>query len=373
LSILSDGLIGQIPFASGSNAGILSAADWISFNNKFNTPSGTVFQYVRGDGSLATFPVTSGTVTSVGLSMPAAFAVASSPITSSGILAVTAAGTISQYIRGDGTLATFPASPSFLVGSVPFGNGTGLTENNPKFFWDNTLFKLKLTDSKLEFLNSGLLGSALLEYKVPNVGSGITTLNIDQTNNNSSGGMLVKLRAYNNTIGSGQITGLVFGIVDGGDTIDAAVGMIWNTPNSLTGNFLILRNTFGTTGIISIETNAYARVDGLALTKYETVDFAVYVSPTYTAVMPNNIVRFKFGGAAPKVIYLPANAAVNVPEGYIFTVKAINLKGAFPDITVSTSGTTTADVFVFAGLTDYQSVMYRYSEISNHWDIIAKY
>ncbi len=28
--------------------------------------------------------------------------------------------------------------PSFLVGSVPFGNGTGLTENNTKFFWDNT-------------------------------------------------------------------------------------------------------------------------------------------------------------------------------------------------------------------------------------------
>lgn len=263
--------------------------------------------------------------------------------------------------------------PAFTIGSVPFGNGTGLTQNNPKFFWDNSLFKLKLTDSKLEFLNTGYLGSALLEYKLPNVGSAFTALTLDQTNNNSSGAMLLKLRAYNNTIGNGQITGLIFGTVDGGDTVDAAVGMIWNTPNSLNGNFLILRNTFGTTGIISIETNAYARVDGLTLTKYETVDFAVYTSLTYTAVMPNNIIRFKFGGAAPKVIYLPTNAAVNVPEGYIFTVKAINLKGGSPNVTVSTLGTTTADVFVFSGTADYESVMYRYSEISNHWDIIAKY
>ena len=94
LSILSDGLIGQIPYATGSNAGILSSANWTTFNNKFNTPSGTVFQYVRGDGSLATFPVTSGTVTSVGLSMPAAFAVASSPVTTAGVIAVTGTGSI---------------------------------------------------------------------------------------------------------------------------------------------------------------------------------------------------------------------------------------------------------------------------------------
>lgn len=54
----------------------------------------------------------SGTVTSVGLSMPSAFTVASSPVTSSGTIVVTGAGTTSQYIRGDGSLATFPTIPS---------------------------------------------------------------------------------------------------------------------------------------------------------------------------------------------------------------------------------------------------------------------
>jgi hypothetical protein len=46
----------NLPTASASNRGALSSSDWTTFNGKFNTPSGTTSQYVRGDGSLATFP-----------------------------------------------------------------------------------------------------------------------------------------------------------------------------------------------------------------------------------------------------------------------------------------------------------------------------
>jgi hypothetical protein len=49
-------------------------------------------------------------LTSVGLSMPSAFTVSNSPLTSNGTLAVTGAGVASQYVRGDGTLAAFPTS-----------------------------------------------------------------------------------------------------------------------------------------------------------------------------------------------------------------------------------------------------------------------
>jgi len=97
-----------------------------ALDGKFDDPTGTTAQYLRGDGSLATFPtIPSGTVTSVGLTMPSAFAVANSPITSSGTLAVTGAGTAAQYVRGDGALATFPSTASggssvnyYLNGSV---------------------------------------------------------------------------------------------------------------------------------------------------------------------------------------------------------------------------------------------------------------
>jgi hypothetical protein len=52
--------------ANGTTNGYLLSSDWLIFNGKFNTPTGTTLQYLRGDGSLATFPtITSGTVTSV--------------------------------------------------------------------------------------------------------------------------------------------------------------------------------------------------------------------------------------------------------------------------------------------------------------------
>ena len=62
-------------------------------------------------------------VTSVGLSMPAAFSVANSPITTAGTLAVTGAGSALQYINGLGNLVTFPTIPTQYV--LPLAaNGT---------------------------------------------------------------------------------------------------------------------------------------------------------------------------------------------------------------------------------------------------------
>ena len=54
-------------------------------------------------------------VTSVGLTMPAAFTVANSPITTAGVLTVTGAGTALQYINGLGNLVTFPTIPTPYV------------------------------------------------------------------------------------------------------------------------------------------------------------------------------------------------------------------------------------------------------------------
>lgn len=57
---------------------------YTAINAKYTTPSGTTSQYVRGDGSLATFPSAgSGTVTSVGLSS-SDLSVSGSPVTTSG-------------------------------------------------------------------------------------------------------------------------------------------------------------------------------------------------------------------------------------------------------------------------------------------------
>ncbi len=57
-TITSTGTIG-ITQATSTTDGYLSAGDWSDFNSKFDTPTGTTSQYVRGDGTLATFPTTS--------------------------------------------------------------------------------------------------------------------------------------------------------------------------------------------------------------------------------------------------------------------------------------------------------------------------
>jgi hypothetical protein len=46
----------NLPTASATNRGALSSSDWSTFNGKFNTPTGTTAEYIRGDGSLNTFP-----------------------------------------------------------------------------------------------------------------------------------------------------------------------------------------------------------------------------------------------------------------------------------------------------------------------------
>jgi hypothetical protein len=73
-------------------------------------------------------------VTSVGLTMPSAFSVTPSTITTTGTFAVTGAGLVSQYVRGDGTLANFPNSTGggssvnyYLNGSVSQGTFGGTT------------------------------------------------------------------------------------------------------------------------------------------------------------------------------------------------------------------------------------------------------
>ena len=86
-----------------------------------------ILQYETSSGLWKNKPfptLTSGTVTSVALSVPSAFGVSGSPITTSGTLAITGAGTTSQYIRGNGTLATFPTLTSGTVTSVAVATGT---------------------------------------------------------------------------------------------------------------------------------------------------------------------------------------------------------------------------------------------------------
>jgi len=104
-------------YASIENTGTLflkTGAEESALNNTNVTNPNVVLEFpnkATGSYTIATTSdLTSGTVTSVDLTMPSAFTVSGNPITTSGTLAVTGAGLVSQYVRGDGSLANFPSS-----------------------------------------------------------------------------------------------------------------------------------------------------------------------------------------------------------------------------------------------------------------------
>lgn len=115
---------GKLGINSGDFEGTIQANNLTANNVNLEFPQKAVGSYTIA----TTDDLTGGTVTSVGLTMPSAFSVTNSPITSSGYIAVTGAGVASQYVRGDGTLANFPTSSGggasvsyYLNGSVSQG------------------------------------------------------------------------------------------------------------------------------------------------------------------------------------------------------------------------------------------------------------
>jgi hypothetical protein len=112
----------------------VSTATQTALNLKQDTlVSGTNLKTINSTTLLGSGNITTGTVTSVGVSMPSAFSVASSPITTSGTIAITGAGVVSQYVRGDGSLANFPQTSGggssvsyYLNGSVAQGTLGGV-------------------------------------------------------------------------------------------------------------------------------------------------------------------------------------------------------------------------------------------------------
>jgi hypothetical protein len=124
--------------ASDGSLGLGNGTHESTLKNTNVNETGIILEFpdkTAGSYTIATTDeITNGTVTSVGLTMPSAFSVANSPITSTGDIAVTGAGLVSQYVRGDGTLANFPNSTGggssvnyYFNGSVSQGTFGGTT------------------------------------------------------------------------------------------------------------------------------------------------------------------------------------------------------------------------------------------------------
>jgi hypothetical protein len=127
-------------YATLIDTGVLAlktGAEESSLQNTAVTNPNVILEFpdkASGSYTIATTAdLTSGTVTSVDLTMPSAFTVTGNPITTAGTLAVAGAGVATQYIRGDGQLANFPTTTGggasvsyYLNGSVSQGTFGGV-------------------------------------------------------------------------------------------------------------------------------------------------------------------------------------------------------------------------------------------------------
>lgn len=133
---VTDANLTVIGNTSGTNTGdnaTNSQYSGLATSKQDTLVSGTNIKTINSTTLLGSGDITTGTVTSVGVSMPSAFSVASSPITTSGTIAITGAGVVSQYVRGDGSLANFPMTSGggssvsyYLNGSVAQGTFGGV-------------------------------------------------------------------------------------------------------------------------------------------------------------------------------------------------------------------------------------------------------
>jgi hypothetical protein len=142
-----------------------------------------------GDVITTTWTESPSGLTSVGVSMPSAFNVSNSPLTSNGVIAITGAGSSLEYIKGDGTLGTFPS----LLGFVPYTGATNDVDLGSNDLTANAIIKNGGTSN--QFLkadgsidsNSYITLASLLATS-PLIYNNLTgTFSIQQANSSQSG------------------------------------------------------------------------------------------------------------------------------------------------------------------------------------------
>jgi len=176
---------------------------------KFDDPTGTTLQYLRGDGTLATFPtITSGTVTSVGLtSATSGVTIGSSPITSSGNITLaisTASGSVNGLLSStDWTTfnskqnaLTNPITGTGTSGQVAYFTGATTQAGSNNLFWDITNGRLGIgTNVPRQSLHISNTSNASIYLEDSDFTS---THNITELIN-SAGSFLINTRSSNGT------------------------------------------------------------------------------------------------------------------------------------------------------------------------------
>lgn len=189
----------------------LTATVNASLSGKFNSPTGTTSQYIRGDGSLATY--SPGTVTSVGITS-SDFSISGSPVTASGNITAnlnTSGVTAGIYnvltvnskgIVTSGSNYTFNNAPSrSIVTTAAAANGWQISASTPAFV------TYSVTISTTVSLSGNAVGYVVLEVAATNSTTASDWKEIGRVSSGQSGTLVIGLTL--NQTGGGSLYGVV--------------------------------------------------------------------------------------------------------------------------------------------------------------------
>jgi hypothetical protein len=275
----------------------------------------TTNQLLQWNGSTwapATISTGSGTVTSVGLTMPSGFSVGSSPVTTSGTIAVTT--TLNGPLRGNGSGFTTgnTSLTSEVSGILPIANGgTNLSALGTA----NQLLRVNSGATALEYFTpSFLTGNQTITLSGDVTGSGTTAITTTIANNavtvakmQTLAGLSVLGRSANSTGNMAAITGTAANqylrVNSGGTALE------WGTITAVTGSGAAGQGTYWT-GTNTIAGSAAYLVDVTnGRIQLNTTGSAVTPTAHYEARVTSgtNDEMFRFVGNVAEVLGILRN------------------------------------------------------------------
>jgi len=288
-----------------------------------------------------------GTVTSVGLTMPAAFTVTGSPLTGTGgTLGVTGAGTSSQYIKGDGTLGTYTAPAN--ISSFTVQPNVGPTDTNPLLTIDDgTQYQIEASGSTfvgVERNTNSKLTVSLSATGTPGAGNFLRGDNtwsatpaapVDSVSAGTSGVSTGSALTVSPTTGAVKVTSNAFGGLGnvGHVPTAAAAGIgsylshtgVWAVPTDTDTTYTMSAATDGSD--VDLTLDASAGTD-------TTIQFTAGSNMTITQSGGNNITFASTGGGGSgfptSVNAVSASGAVLADKLYLVTTSV-----GTPDIVIT--------------------------------------